>query len=356
MTSGDGCNLVEHTENGYFAVTIENDSLSVTILPGKGADIHRFVSKAHGLDLLWKSPWHPRRQHGALALAEAGSEAAWLDQYAGGWQWIFPNGGDACIYKGASLSFHGEASVREWDYTVRRCDGSAVEVQFRLATSRGPFHLVRTMRIERGLPVLLLDDTIENRGEEDMHYMWGHHPAFGAPFLDGGCRLTVPASRFVAHGTEISKHSRFDPGAAGSWPVALGKSGVPVDLSVLPPVKDRVTEFGYLSGLDAGWYALQNDRLNVGFALAWPKEVFPFVWLWEELRGSFGYPWYGRSYVAAFEPFSSMPGSGLVKAIESGTAPVLNAGAKAGAQVTAVLLTSGHVASVSLDGTVRLDG
>jgi hypothetical protein len=113
-----------------------------------------------------------------------------------------------------------------------------------------------------------------------------------------------------------------------------------------------VTEFGYLTELEEGWYALSNPLLGVGFGLAWPKAIFPYVWFWQELRGSFGFPWYGRSYVMAVEPFTSIPGSGLERAIAAGTSPVLAAGAKIEASFAAVLFEGAAVKSVSTDGRV----
>jgi hypothetical protein len=211
----------------------------------------------------------------------------------------------------------------------------------------------RTVTVERRLPALLIDEVLENRGEEDLHFMWGHHPAFGAPFLDGGCRLQAPARSFLAHDAEISSFCRVPAGARGAWPAIDGKDGRKIDLSVLPSAGERVAEFGYLLDLEAGWYALRNDDVGVGFGMAWPKETFPYLWFWQELRGSFGYPWYGRSYVMAVEPFTSIPGTGLVHAIGSGTAPMLRAGSRIEARLAAVLFDAAEVESIDLDGTVR---
>jgi hypothetical protein len=219
---------------------------------------------------------------------------------------------------------------------------------------RSPFLLRRTVTVERSRPAVLLEEAIENQGEEDLHFMWGHHPAFGGPFLDGGCRLYVPARNFLAHDVEISANSRIAPSASGKWPVLSGKDGRPVDLSIVPPAGGRVTEFGYLSALDDGWYGLVNPALGFGVGLAWPKQVFPYVWFWQELRGSFGYPWYGSCYVMAVEPFNSIPGSGLVKAIEGGTAPVLGAGAKLDARLAAVFFDAGEPQSISVEGEAKV--
>lgn len=333
------------------AVSLSNGLLTATVLPAKGADIYSLIYEPRSVDVLWKSPWGLRRPDGAIA-SGAASEAAWLDRWEGGWQEIFPNGGDACTYRGAPLNFHGEASLSAWDYRVRQSTAAVVEVDFLLELARSPFRIRRTMRVEAGLPALLLDESIENRGDEDLHFMWGHHPALGAPFLDGGCRLQTPARTFLAHDVEIAETCRVAAGARGPWPEMEGKSAGKVNLSVIPPANQRVTEFGYLCDLEDGWYAVTNPALGFGFGMAWPREVFPYLWFWQELRGSLGYPWYGRCYVMAVEPFTSIPGVGLVKAIESGTAPVLKAGGKVEASLAAVFLEPGDVQSIGLDGKV----
>src|SRR5581483_1912853 len=125
-------------------------------------------------------------------------------------------------------------------------------------------------------------------------------------FLSGDSRLIVPAAKYLAHDGMESK----------SWPG---------EMAVSSP-EQRVVAMGYLAELRDGWYELHSQRLRFGVRWDWQVEIFPYVWLWQELRGSFGYPWYGRCYVMGVEPFTSIPGSGLNAAIEYGTAPTLAAG------------------------------
>jgi hypothetical protein len=114
-----------------------------------------------------------------------------------------------------------------------------------------------------------------------------------------------------------------------------GKDGLPVDLSVIPRRELRVTEFGYLCDVEEGWFELVNPVENFGFRLDWPRQLFRYVWLWQELRGSFGYPWYGRCYVMAVEPFTSIPGNGLARCVERDTAPLLAVGEEIEAELSA---------------------
>ena len=54
----DACSLREHAlSRGYRALTLENQFLSVTLLPEKDADIYSLVCKPRKTDVLWKSPW-----------------------------------------------------------------------------------------------------------------------------------------------------------------------------------------------------------------------------------------------------------------------------------------------------------
>ncbi len=345
-------NYRETIEAGHQAIEIENEQMQVRILPERGAEIRSLVYKPKGMNVLWTAPWSIRRRTNPAAVAEAGSEAAWMDGYGGGWQDIFPSGGDACVYRGAPLSFHGEASVTAWDYQVRRADQKVVEVEFEARLARMPFHLKRTVRAEEGLPGLLISESIRNECDEALPYMWGQHPAFASEFLAGDCRLRVPARRFVSHGTELGPNFRLAPGVSSGWPTVAAADGNTLDLSVIPGPEGRSVDFGYICDLDEGWYALESGKHGFGIGLAWPKEVYPLLWLWQEFRGSMGYPWWGRCYVMAVEPFTTMPGDGLVKGIEAGTAPWLGPGETASVEIAAVFF-EGAIWGVGVDGRLE---
>ena len=215
------CICREFALQGFRAINLENDLIAVTVLPDKGADIYSLVSKPHGIDVLWKSPW-PLRPGLPVEMA-ASSESAWLEQYEGGWQLIFPNGGDACTYRGAPLSFHGEASASRWEYSIRST-ATRAEIELRLSLRRSPFFITRSLAIERRSAVLQITESITNLSDDPLHFMWGQHPGFGRPFIDG-CRLQVPARRFLAHDAEISPFCRVPAGASGPWPLVPAKDG-----------------------------------------------------------------------------------------------------------------------------------
>ena len=285
---------------GFRAVDLKNDLMSVRVLPERGAEIHSLIYAPLSIDVLWKTPWGLKPQRGN------DTEAAWLDGYGGGWQELFPNFGNVCVYKGAVLGYHGEASVSEWSYNLAETSDSVADVTFSIRLARSPFRLRRRMILEDGQAVLRLEEQIVNEGAEDMDFVWGHHPAYGSPFLSGDCRLVVPAAAYLP----------FDSTEQESWSGELRVAGE----------EQRLFTEGSLSGLSEGRYLLYNDRLKLGIQWTWPADVFPYVWIWRELRGSFGYPWYGQCYVMGVEPLTSVPNQGLISAIETNTAKKLPAG------------------------------
>ena len=151
--------------------------------------------------------------------------------------------------------------------------------------------------------------------------------SFGAPFLGPRTRLAIPARRALVHPAPLAGRARFTPGAESVWPSGKTADGKEEDLARTPAPEERVSDMLYLGDLRDGWYALTNLDMGVGFAMRFPVQVFPHVWLWRELNGTDDFPWFGRSYVAAVEPFTTAPGLGLGKAAENGTARILAPGA-----------------------------
>jgi hypothetical protein len=98
-----------------------------------------------------------------------------------------------------------------------------------------------------------------------------------------------------------------------------------------------VSRFGYLLNFDAGWYSVCNRKLGLGFALAWPLEMFPCAWLWQEFGGTKTYPWYGSAHVMAVEPFTTASDRGLAQVAEANMARIIRGGESLDVELAAVL-------------------
>ncbi len=201
--------------------------------------------------------------------------------------------------------------------------------------------------------MLHLTERIVNESPHPMPFMWGHHPAFRPPFLGPSCRIDVGARAGVT-GSDPTAAGRLRPDDAFSWPFARSRSGEQVDLRIVPPIDTGVADWVCLSGFDEGWYAVTDQERRVGIGMAWDPGMFPYLWYWQVWGGLPGYPWYGRHYNYALEPWTSWPDAGLERAIANGTAMVLPGHGSIETSLVAVAYTGlREVTSISRAGDVR---
>ncbi|MGC8880532.1 MAG: aldose 1-epimerase [Anaerolineae bacterium] len=354
MTAKRAC-LVQEVLLGRTlrALRLENDQLRATVLLDKGADIYELVYKPRGVDVLWKTPWGLREPARGAALS-LDSETTWLEYYPGGWQVLFPNGGDECSYHGVRLNMHGEASLIAWECHGIFQGATFAEVQLETRLLRSPFRMRRTLRVEQGRPALFIHERITNEAGEPMDYMWGHHPAFGAPFLSGACWVDTAARTLLADEVLIGTHNPLQGEQRYIWPLVETASGL-VDMSRVPGLNEPRYTLGYLADFESGWYAITNPELGFGVGLSWPVDVFPYAWLWQEMHASAGFPFYKNCYTMAIEPNTSIPGRGLTAVMkETATHCTLAPGQSAEVTLCAVFYpANGRVQRIDLDGTVH---
>jgi hypothetical protein len=303
------------------------------------------------MDFAWLAPGGVR-DPAVHALTAPDSRAVFRENYPGGWQEIFPNGGAPCTYKNAELNMHGEASLTSWDWQINKDAGPTAEVKLTTRLARSPFRIERVMRVESNKPVLHLDERITNEGDEPMPYMWGHHPAYGAPFLDENCRIDLDAKSIRADDVYDPPNNPMHVDRNYDW-LHVERDGRKTDLSKVPPKSQPSACLGYLHSFKSGWYGITNTAMGFGFGLSWPVEVFPYAWLWRELSSSSGYPWYRAAHTMAIEPFTTIPGQGLATAMNKGTHRMLEPGASATANVRAVFYESRMgISGINADGSV----
>lgn len=295
------------TVDGHRVVVLENRWLRVAVLPDRGADIVEFRHKASDVDLLWRSPW-PHRPAGVPAPWSGSPETAFLRGYLGGWQEMAPTCGDAASFDNLPMGVHGEVLDLPWRFSVDTDTPEEVAVTFEVETVLAPLRLTRRMGLTRDLASLVLDERVENVGANRTEFMWGHHPAFGAPFLKKGCTIDTDARTIVTTSHHGDPSARLALDRRSEWPYAVGSDGDPIDLSVLPGPEAGTHDWAYLTDFERGWYAVREPEGGIGFALRWPADTWPYVLFWQNY-GATSTPWHGRAYVAALEPQSSCPAS-----------------------------------------------
>lgn len=328
-----GCQISDRWQfDGLRTIVLENELLRIVVLVDKGTDIVEFRYKPRDMDFLLQLPGgvrNPRKDTPSI-----GSGHAFEDYYSGGWNEILPNGGVPSTYKGAEFGQHGEISLVPWDYAIQEMTPERVSVKLWVRATRTPFYVEKTLTLESGKAALQIQETVTNEGGHPVHFMWGHHIAFGRPFLDEGAVIDTAECKFLVHEAMPGyEPRRFTPGASGTLTDIDGE-----DASRIPAYGEtQAQEMAYLTDLRDSWYAITNQQRDVGFGVRFDPDVFRYVWYWQQLGNvAQGYPWWGYTHCAALEPWSSFPTNGLPGAVENGTALYLEAGQSLSTSLMAV--------------------
>jgi hypothetical protein len=328
-------------------ITLQHDHMRVVIDPDLGAEITH-ISGADGRNLLFYADWRtPARVSESQSY---GSQVLdWLSEYRGGWQELFPNAGGAGDVLGTPLPFHGEISRTRWHAEIVQ---PAQEVVLS-APARLPLVIERRMRLDPSRPILLIEETIRSEADFPVPYIWGHHPAWGAPLTETGAIIDLASAQVHVDAGLDGESVDLQPDSQHIWGQVVNRHGQPVNLSRIPEAP--IQRLCYLHDLAEGWYAIRNPKQALGVALAWDLATFPNLWLWQEIGGGKGMPWYGRGAITALEPASQFPAHGLAAALEAGQAHMLEPGETATTSLTCALFsaTDQVVRGVSIDGQIH---
>nr|WP_288651290.1 aldose 1-epimerase [uncultured Dorea sp.] len=321
-----GCRITtDVTIKGNNVVIMENQILRVTILVDRGSDIIELLYKPEDIDLMWRSPVRLHRRSEYIS-STGNSLGNYLDHNSGGWQEILPNGGSECFYKGACLGMHGEISNIPWEYKVLRDDPEEIVLQCSITTLRSPFRLEKILRLKENDGTIYIEEKLTNLANEEMKLMWGHHPTVGIPFLDENCKIITNARKAFTLIPRDFSTQRVDPGTEFTWPI-YKKDNLEIDVSQVPPMGNHTADMLYLTDYtEQAEYEVYNEKLKLSYGMSWDGKTFPYLWMWLVCNGAEEYPWYGRTYNLALEPWTSYSSNGLMGAIENQSALKLEAG------------------------------
>lgn len=283
-------------------VFMENEFLKIGILAGRGSDIFQFVYKPVGIDLMLKLDkdiLNPQEVFSQMRSTNNQFE----DYYYGGWQEILPNS-PALNYRGASLGQHGEVSLIPWNYAIVNQSSEEVSVKFWTRPLRYPILIEKTLTLKKGSSSLEIAETLTNESDTELHLMWGHHIAFGLPFLGDGAKIETSATKFRAE-KMMPEHRFFKPGIEQDWPMVATIADQKVDAGKILPLADgKFSDLAYLSDFkEKAFYKITTDTMS--FSIEWDKSIFRSLWYWQERLATQDAPWWGKTYAIALEPWTN---------------------------------------------------
>lgn len=290
--------------NGMPVIYLENDFLKVGILAGRGADIFEIIYKPIGINVLLNLD-KPIHNPATIFSQRRDTLNQFEDYYYGGWQTILPNSAPM-NYRGAQLGQHGEVWQIPWSYAVEEQSDDKIVVKLWTSPLRIPIRVEKTVEIRRNDSSLYVTESVTNIGQTDLDIMWGQHIAFGLPWLQAGARIETSAQQFKAE-PSMPDPRRFAPGQNFQWPLGQQSDGMEIDASIIPPAGENpYSELAYLKDFDdTAWYRISDIEGKMSFKLSWDRDIFKFLWFWQERNATKNAPWWGNAYAIALEPWST---------------------------------------------------
>jgi hypothetical protein len=345
-----GCRIsLDYTYRGMRVAFLENDLIRVGVLLDKGADIFEFTYKPKDLDFMWQSPIEMRKPFVATS---ALPEGAFHDYFYGGWQEVLPSAGWASEpYLGTYQGLHGEVSLLPFEAAIQEDTPELISLRTWVRTYRSPLKLERTLSLQRDKGALFIHERLINESAGEFAIMWGHHPALGEPFLDEHCVVRAPAKKVEV--LAFHPNGLWEPGGDYDFPMVPNRrNGQRQDITRIQPRATRSVDVVFFKDLSEGTYTITNEKLEVGFGMAWDASLFRYLWMWQVYGGHNDYPWYGRTYNCALEPFTSYPPAGIQNALKNGSAYILKPDEVIVTDLVAVAYQGQAASRVTLEGSV----
>jgi hypothetical protein len=279
------------------AVRLENDALSIGILPGVGAKIYDLIGKPSGKNFLWHNPRIEPQPYPI--------EANFDNYWCGGWDEGFPTC-DACEFQGESYPNLGELRSLRWKVEAAEHQAGRGVVRLSAYGPISPVRVEKTIELADRSAVLNVDYRVANIGTLPLDFLWGTHPALA---VNEHTILRIPARTGIVG---LSSDERFGvPGQRYSWPILETPAGR-TDVSRVQSIDAKVFCGHFATDLEAGWYAVEDTATGEGFLLQFPAGDCPYLWMWLVYGG-----WRGYHHVIV-EPWTSCPIQ-LAEAVRNGT-------------------------------------
>ena len=322
----------EWSYNGISTVILENRLLRAVVMPALGAKIWQLTSLPSGRDLLWQ---HPRIKPRPLPF-----HSIYDDQFFGGWDELFPND-MAEELGGERFPDHGEIWTLPWEYALERVTPDEATLHLWVETPISACRVEKWLTLRAGESKLRFRHQITNLGQRDQPFLWKLHPALQ---VDEHSRIDLGASEvYVA---DFGPPRNGKTGVTYRWPFLTDDIGRRHDMRRGLPIDAQINEFQFATAMDAGWCALTHTQEQLGFGLAWNRDVLPSCWIFASYGG------WRNLHVAILEPCTGYPVS-VAEGVAQGTHQVLPAGAAITCEITAVVYSGiAGVKQIDADGSV----
>ena len=271
--------------NDLQTIILENEYLKLIILPEAGGKIFSIYDKNKQVELLW--------QNSQVIPQKLGGSACFDDQWAGGWDIIFPND-LAVVFKGITLPDHGELWNMEWDFSVSKWTEEEIIVRLETFAPINRVYVKQEFVLKESAKDFTINYTIRNTGNEEVEYFYRLHPAL---MVEAGSVLYIPGG-IVYCDKEFNSpaccHNSYQ------WPLMPVTDDELRDMSKIPSPHVQETVFQYIH-IREGWFAMYHPVRQTGIKMEFDKKFFPYITYFASFGG------WREHYVAVVEPSTGYP-------------------------------------------------
>lgn len=286
--------MISKKQTGDFTILcMENDRLSLEIIPSLGGKIASIFNKKLSKEFLWK------KENSALKKCSAGD--SYDDNFSGGFEELIPNDLPENI-GGIEYPDHGELWTTSLDYSI---DNQSISVFGTLKLS--DLHYRKTISLEPNAPTIKIQYSIRNLSDTTKCFLWKLHAALT---IDSNSQLETTARK--ARVVDLA-YSRFKTLEEFKWPQIEG-----MDASLVPD-KNHTVDFFYLYDMAKPEMAFTNSREHSLFSIQYDEKVFPCQWYFASYGGFLNHS------TVILEPCTNMPMS-VNEAVAAGQSAVLRPG------------------------------
>lgn len=274
-------------------IRLENECLSVDVVPAVGGRVISIFDKERQYEFLWRNAGVPLRR------LEVGAD--YDENFYGGIDELLPND-VAEMVQGVMLPDHGEIWTMEMQSALQ---GGVLTMSGTLPIYGLEYE--KSVSLRPNTPHLDIAYKIRNPTQCAKPFLWKLHAALN---INEGDQIVCPARMARAVGSEWTRWKTTQP---FSWPLAQGGRA-----DFVPRASNKI-DFLYLYELQEGLMGWQSKRNGLGLFLRFATDVFRYCWLFASYGGFLGH------YTAILEPCTTMPIS-LLEAAKLGQCSVLDAG------------------------------
>ncbi len=258
------------------AVSLQNEYMTISILPAAGGNISAITDRRSGRNWLWQNPHIP------ISSNRIGEDyGQHLD--SGGWDEILLSvSADQIALPGAgkhSIADHGDLVRQCWTANVSKNETGNELCETTVTGTTLDYEFRRILTLHRDSPRLSVEYTLSNKEKFAIPWFWCAHPLLDVkPCM----RLNLPKGlRFRVEGEDQAKIRH-------QWPTIRFEQNEIIDLSKIFDNDGKTRRFAskiFVRAPEDGTVTVEAPDSHERLTLRFDPEILPWLGLWINNRG-----------------------------------------------------------------------